>query len=163
MSVSSLYGNTIFGPIASSLLLPVPWKDEYPSSQEWADELELLLSFAKSQGQLSVVLPRIKTARANQRDEALNELRAAMFLQNRRFPIIQWEPPGAGSSVGEYLVGVPDPPNVFVELKSRGWESELSDEERLSGRTKLPKYIDGEGGAFENWKNLRDCIKSRKT
>ena len=68
-------GSRNFGPLASSLLSPLPWKDDYPSSQEWADELERLLSFADSQGQLKAFIPRIGTELANQRDEALNELR----------------------------------------------------------------------------------------
>lgn len=34
----------------------------------------------------------------------------------------------------------------------------MTQAERLAGRTKLPKYIDGDGGAYANWKGVRDCI-----
>lgn len=152
-----------FGPLTSTLLFPFPWKDDYPVRQEWADELERLLAFADSQVQIRTFLPRIRTDRANQRDEALNELRVATLLHTHGFPIVAWGPAGSGTMVGEYLVSGPERLNVFVEVKSRGWESELSREERLAGRTKLPKYIDGEGRSFANWRGIRECIASPKT
>lgn len=65
--------------------------------------------------------------------------------------------------VGEFSIMAPEGCSVFTEVKSRGWESELSDAERLAGRTKLPKYLDGEGGAFANWEKMRECIGSPKT
>jgi hypothetical protein len=34
----------------------------------------------------------------------------------------------------------------------------LTQAESLAGRTKLPKYIDSDGGAYANWKGVRDCI-----
>jgi hypothetical protein len=48
---------------------------------------------------------------------------------------------------------------VFTEVKSPGWEGELTQAERLAGRTKLPKYIEGDGGPFANWNGMRDCIR----
>ncbi|MGB8801409.1 MAG: hypothetical protein WCC97_12030 [Candidatus Acidiferrales bacterium] len=162
-NTSLMHGGTRFGTLTSTLLFPLPWKDDYPSCQEWADELECLLTFADSQGQRTAFLPRIKTNRANQRDEALNELRVAMPLQSNGFPIVAWSPAGLGAMVGEYLVRAPEPVNVFVEVKSPGWESELSHAERLAGRAQLPKHLDGEGGAFANWDGIRKCIKSSKT
>ena len=45
------------GPIASRLFSPVPWTDDYPASQEWADELETLLEFCDSHGQLARSFP----------------------------------------------------------------------------------------------------------
>jgi hypothetical protein len=49
--------------------------------------------------------------------------------------------------VGEYLIDTPEGQHVFVEVKSPGWEGELSDEERTAGRAKQPKYQQEEGGA----------------
>ena|ERR1039458_2672748 len=70
------------GPLTVNLLSPFPWKGGYPSSQAKADELERLLAFADSQGRLQNVpadfLSRLNTARTNQRDEALNELRVTI-------------------------------------------------------------------------------------
>jgi hypothetical protein len=162
-SARIVHGNIGLGPLTSNLLYPFPWKDDYPVWQEWADELERLLSFADSQGQMPAFLPRLKTDRRNQRDEALNELRVAFFLHRNGFPIVAWEPAGLRGKVGEYSVRVPEGITVFTEVKSPGWESGLDPAERLAGRTKLPKYIDGEGGAFANWEGVRKCIASSKT
>ena len=76
---------------------------------------------------------------------------------------MQWEPPGLNGKIGEYLIGAPEGDKVFIEVKSPGWESELSDEERRAGRNKQPKYRQGEGGAFGNWEALHKCIASPKT
>jgi len=162
-SARIVHGHIGLGPLTSNLLYPFPWKDDYPAWQEWADELERLLSFADSQGQMPAFLPRLKTDRRNQRDEALNELRVAFFLHRNGFPIVVWEPAGLRGKVGEYSVRVPEGITVFTEVKSPGWESELDSAERLAGRTKLPKYIDGDGGAFANWEGIRKCIASSKT
>jgi hypothetical protein len=147
------------GSIASKLFSPPWWTDYYPSSQAWADELELLLQFADSDRQIGNFLPRLNTPRRNQRDEALNELRIAYFLHGSGFPVVAWEPPGQGGKVGECSIRAPEGSTVFTEVKSPGWESELAQAERLAGRTKLPKYIDGDGGPYANWKGMRDCIR----
>ncbi len=76
---------------------------------------------------------------------------------------MQWEPPGLNGKVGEYLVGTPEGLCVFVEVKSPGWEGELSEDERLGGRTKQPKYDKAESFAVGNYKSLRRCIASEKT
>jgi hypothetical protein len=98
-----------------------------------------------------------------QRDEALEELRVAYWLHHNGFPIVQWEPPGFNDKVGEYLIGSPEGVEIFVEVKSPGWEGVLSDEKRRAGRTKQPKYINGEGGAFGNWQPVQRCVASENT
>jgi hypothetical protein len=146
------------GTYASNLFSPPLWTDDYPAGRKWADELEKLLAFADSQGQIEKYLPRLHTNRNNQRDEALNELRVAFYLHRSGFPITTWEPAGNHGRVGEYTILSPESVYIFTEVKSRGWESELTQAERLAGRTQLPKYIDGDGGAYANWKGVRDCI-----
>ena len=146
------------GSRAGGLFSPVPWTDDYPASQEWADELETLLEFCDSQGQLARFLPKLRIPRNKQRDATLSELRVALFLHRSGFPIAAWEPPGNNRKEGEYSVRTPEEGIVFTEVKSRGWESELTQEERLAGRTKQPKYIEDDGGAYANWKGMRDCI-----
>ncbi len=146
------------GPLTSNLLYPFPWKDDYPAWQEWADELERLLSFADFQGRMPAFLPRLKTNRKNQRDEALNELRVGSFLHRNGFPIVAWEPAGLRGKVGEYSVGAAEGSTIFTEVKSPGWESELGQAERLAGRMKLPKHINGECRPFANWEGIRKCV-----
>ena len=146
------------GPLSTKFFFLRPWTDAYPACQEWEDEFGRLLAFAEAQGQFSNYLPRLRTPRNNQRDEALNELRVAFFLHRSGFPIVAWEPPGQGGKVGEYTIQAQEGGKIFTEVKSRGWESELTQAERLAGRAKLPKYIDGDGGEFATWQGLRDCI-----
>jgi hypothetical protein len=95
------------GPLASNCFSPPRWTDEYPSSKKWSDELERLLAFADSQGQLQKFLPRLHTPRPNQRDEALSELRIAFFLHRNGFPIVVWEPSGLPLRCGAGLAASP--------------------------------------------------------
>ena len=120
------------------------------------------MSFADDQGRLRHFIPRLES-KNTQRDEALDELRVAYLLHHSHFPVVQWEPPGLNGKVGEYLIGTPEGQHVFVEVKSPGWEGELSDEERNAGRAKQPKHQQGEGGAFGNWQPLKRCIASSRT
>lgn len=132
------------------------WTDAYPSSIEWQQALDTLVLFADSQSCLSDFVPRIES-KNTQRDEAIEELRVAYLLHNSGFPISQWSPPGLNGKLGEYLVAAPEGQHVFVEVKSPGWEGELSDGDRKAGRTKEPKYRNGDGGAFGNW----DAVQKR--
>lgn len=102
-------------------------------------------------------------SKSPQRDEALDELRVAHFFHHSGFHITQWEPPGLNGKIGEYLVEAPEGQQIFVEVKSPGWEGELSDAQRQAGRTKLPKYRNYEGGAFGNWQPVQKCIASERT
>jgi hypothetical protein len=120
------------------------------------------LEYADSEGGLSHLVPRLES-KNEQRDEALQELRVAYWLHNWGFPVVEWEPPGLGGKVGEYLVSNTEKKHVFVEVKSPGWEGQLSDAERQAGRTKEPKHRDGDGGAVGNWIPLQKCIASEKT
>ena len=54
------------------------------------------------------------------------------------FAFMGWEPLGADSKRGEFLVGAPP---VFVEVKSPGWEDEIAKAERRdSPRLQEPEY-----------------------
>lgn len=151
----SATGISRLGPVARSMLTP-RWTDAYPAYPRASAELDTLLSFAVQQGQEKQFVARLQSKNA-QRDEALNELRVGHLLHHHGFPIKQWEPP-CPLGIGEYLVTSPEGQDVFIELKSPGWEGELTEEERKAGRTKLPKYLEGDGGAFGNWEPLRKCI-----
>jgi hypothetical protein len=124
--------------------------------------LDALLLFAGQQGQLSRFVPRLESKR-EQRDEAIEELRTAFLLDSIGFRIQQWDPPASNGKVGEYLISTPEKIVVFVELKSPGWEGQLSEEQRKTGRAKQPKYRHLEGGAVGNWIPVQKCIASENT
>lgn len=150
------------GPIASRLLSGRRWTDKYPAWPIFVDELERLLAFADAQGRLRDFAARLD-GRNGERDDALAEMRVAYFLARSGFPIVAWEPPGLGTMKGEYTVRSVEGVEVFTELKSPGWESEVGISQLLAGRAKQPKYRQGDGGAFANWQSARRCIASPKT
>jgi|SRR5208283_1113076 len=117
-------GARLLGPVARRLISPDRWTDQYPAWPASAKELDVLLLFADEQGRLAHFIPRLES-RNTQRDEALSELRVAYLLHHNQFPVVRWEPPGLNGKVGEYLIGTPEGQDVFVEVKSPGWEGEL--------------------------------------
>ncbi|HKC00360.1 MAG TPA: hypothetical protein VKD23_16370 [Terriglobales bacterium] len=157
-----LSGAQLLGPVARRLICPERWTDAYPAWESFAQELDALLEYADAEGGLHHLAPRLESKNA-QRDEALEELRVAYWLHNWRFPVVRWEPRGLGGKVGEYLISTPEKKRVFVEVKSPGWEGQLSNAERQAGRAKQPKYQNLEGGAVGNWIPLQKCIASAKT
>jgi hypothetical protein len=134
-----------------------PWK---PTGKRFVEaERACLSAFAESENRINHFVPRLNS-QMTQYHEALNELRVAFFFHRCGFPIIQWEPQGANGKVGEYVIRTPEGIDVFVEVKSPGWEGELGAEERKSGRTKLPKYGgSGGGGATAPYiGHLKGCV-----
>jgi hypothetical protein len=150
------------GPVARKLIDPCEWKDGYPGSPAHVRELDALLHFANQNGYLRRFVPNLE-ARDRQRDKCLNELRLAYFFRSLGFDITEWDPPGANGKKGEFNLAVPGEPSVFVEVKSRGWESELSEPQLKADLAKLSKYEVWKGGAVGNWKAVHRCISSDKT
>lgn len=150
------------GPVARKLLSPDAWTDGYPGPVAYVKELDVLLKFADEKGCLPRFVPNLE-ARNNQRDEALNELRLAYLLENLDFPVTQWDPPGLKGKVGEFLLNSPERTAIFTEIKSPGWESQLSPDEIKAGRAKQPKYIGRGVGKIGNWKAVHRCISSPRT
>ena len=76
------------GPLTRTVLDGAVWRDEseFPASQDWADEVERVLSFLESEGKFGTFLPRLQT-RETQRDGALAEARAAFFFRRNGFDI----------------------------------------------------------------------------
>jgi hypothetical protein len=138
------------------------WKDAFPSSQLFADEVEKILCYTLYQGQFEQYLGRLRGS-ANQRDAALAELRVAFFFHRNGFPISQWRPIGAknrdgNDTDGEYLLRGPMKVDVFTEVKNRGWESELTPEEKQAGRQHRPKYLSFDGRAVGQHQSIQGAI-----
>jgi hypothetical protein len=147
------------GPVARKLLNTDAWRGGYPGTVTYARELDALLHFADQHGHLNRFLPNLE-AIDRQRDKALNELRIAYLFHHLGFAIGRWEPLGANRKKGEFLMATPEGQSVFVELKSRGWESELTNAQKQAGLAKLTKYGVWRGGAVGNWKAVHECIKA---
>ena len=150
------------GPVARKLINPERWTGGYPGPPVYVRELDALLHFAYQNGYLGRFVPNLE-ARDRQRDKALNELRLAYLFKSLGFGISEWDPPGASGKRGEFMLSWPDESSVFVEIKSPGWESELSPAQRDAGLAKLSKYEVWKGGAVGNWQAVHRCISSEKT
>jgi len=119
----------------------------------------MLLTFAKKRGALNLFWPRLR-AKKQQRDEALNEIRVAYFLDLLGYSVVDWEPIDVGNRKLECTVAIPDQ-RLLVEVKSPGWEAELSEEQRAAGRANEPKYRENviEGGAAGPVQVIRKAAK----
>jgi hypothetical protein len=155
-------GATRLGQVARKLICPDKWTDGYPGPDAYVTELDVLLKFADERGCLYRFVPTLES-RDKQRDEAINELRLAYLLDSLGFTIVGWDPPGANGKKGQFTLESPEKVQIFTEIKSPGWESELSPKARAAGRTKEPKYKGLAGGAVGNWRPVHRCISSEKT
>ena len=145
------------GPLSQVVARDARWDDPYPAWQSYADELEKLCEFLVQARQFERYLPRLR-GRKKERNSALNEIRLAWHFQSADVPIISWEPRGQDECAGEFLLGLQSGQRIFVEVKGPTWEAELSQDERLAGRIRGPKYINGEGRAFDNSEWIRFAI-----
>jgi hypothetical protein len=136
------------------------WKEkEFPPNQEWKNEIEKWLLFIDGEKQLQRFLPRLNDSKSR-RDEALSEIRCAYGMKEiLGHSIIDWEAKtGMGGRDAEFIVRV-GTEEIFCEVKSPGWESELTQEERLSGRKNQPKYQNAEVRSVGPWIAVRHAIK----
>ena len=135
-------------------------KNAFPSSQVFCDEVERLLAFALAQDRFAAYLPRLR-GRWNQFESASAELRVAFYLHRNQFRVKKWEPPGARGvhGEGEFSVAGPSGVLVFVEVKSPGWEGEVSEEERRSGRLEQPKHLFCEARAVGPWWKVQRAVE----
>lgn len=131
----------------------VPWDAD--SSREY----ELWLEFLRDSGQLDRYIPRLTKARKAEASEAIDEAKAAYFLERIcGFRVCEWEPPGSDEKVGEFTIeagGVP----IFCEVKSPGWEREIVMlHGEYSPRLSQSKHQAGEAGSFDNTEDIREAV-----
>jgi hypothetical protein len=148
----------VLGPFTAKVVAAAEWSSRHlkcPSSEKWAEEFERVFAFANGQSQFVNYFSRL-TKSYSQFDSSLAELRIAYHLDQNGFPVVRWEPVAASGNAGEFVIraGASD---VFVEVKSPGWESELEPAEIAAGRARQPKYQD-QGGSVEPWKAIRFAI-----
>lgn len=152
--------NISFGKLTRLLVdkCATTWGDSYPAWPWYADECERLLSFIDARRQLERFWPRL-CSRPQQRDEALNEIRVAHFLDRCGYPVIGWEVTDAPPYNVEFEVSLGHGPNALVEVKSPGWEAELSEQELKEGRAKQEKYVGIEGRFSDPIGVIRRTVK----
>lgn len=147
------------GPVARKLIKTDKWTGDYPAWPAYSRELDELLHFANVDGYLVRSIRNLES-KDRQRDKALSELRLAYLFRHLGFEIPRWDPPGANGKTGEFTLNWLESPEVFVEIKSRGWESELTQAQIDAGMAQLLKYDVWKGGAVGNWQAVHACISS---
>lgn len=132
-------------------------KDSFPSCVEWENEINSWLEFIKTKNQLNRFIPRLNATKT-QRDEALAEIRAAYVVETKmNYHITDWERQTIGGRDVD-LVILNNSKEIYCEIKSPGWESELNHKEIEFGRTKLPKYIHAEARSVGPWQSIQYSI-----
>ena len=117
-------------------------EDEWPSDQLWADEAEQAFQHLECHDMFGSFLPRLR-GNLNQRNGAFAEARAAFWFRRNGFKITHWEPQ-VTNQPGDLEVRWPATTPIFVEVKQRTWQAELSQDERLGGRKDEPRYKNAE-------------------
>jgi hypothetical protein len=132
------------------------WKgvDGFPAPQIWADDVEEVLSFLQRENHLTEYFSAIQKAQsAKHRDARLAEVRAAFYLAQNGFQILQWEPLGEGRKAGEFLVSFDSFLPMFVEVKQPAWEGEFlplhqAEKNRLSAEERERRFSRIRKGKF---------------
>ena len=128
---------------------------EFPAGQAWADDTERILSFLQAQGVLDALLPRLL---AREWEGAYAEARVGYFFKCNAFRILKWEPLEVPDRPGDLDIQWKETEQIFVEVKGPGWEGELSDEERKTGRKNQPKYINAEARMLDTIGSIAKAI-----
>lgn len=128
-------------------------------NDSWKKEIDKWLVFIENKGELKRFIPRLTKMDNNKRDEALAEISSAYFLENElHFIVTGWEVPTKNNKNVDFVIER-KVNEIFCEVKSPGWEGELSKKELMGGRKDKRKYIPSECRFFGHWKNIRYAIK----
>lgn len=128
-------------------------------NDNWKKEINKWLVFIKNKGELKRFIPRLTKMDNSKRDEALAEISSAYLLENElNFIVTGWEVLTKNNKNVDFVIES-KVNKIFCEVKSPGWEGELSKKELMEGRKDQRKYIPSEWRSFGHWKNIRYAIK----
>ncbi|HZK11172.1 MAG TPA: hypothetical protein VFD10_02285 [Atribacterota bacterium] len=138
------------------------FEGNYKIGEEGKLETNNWLLFIKDKNQLDRYLPRLTRVTKAMREETLAEIASAYVMENLLgYTIVNWEEKTVGDYDVDFLIKE-ETEKIYCEVKSPGWESELTKKELKKGdqgRRGKPKYLSGEIRWFAHWKNIRHVIK----
>jgi len=147
--------------LLADILRVAVWKgqDDFPYDSLAQSEPEKWLSYMKKKGWVDSYFPRLTKMNINKRDEALAEICGAFFLEEKKgFVIKEREPEGANNKRGEFILSISEV-DIFCEVKSPGWESEIVKKEGVSSpRLQQGKYLSVEGRWGDDSESIRQVI-----
>jgi len=95
-------------------------------NDNWKKEINKWLVFIRNKGELKRFIPRLTKMNNSKRDEALAEISSAYLLENElNFVVIGWEVPTKNNKNVDFVIEE-KVNEIFCEVKSPGWEGELS-------------------------------------
>jgi hypothetical protein len=124
---------------------------------KWIPGINKWLEFINKKNELLRFKPRLNSKKP-QIFDALAEIQAAYVIENNtEYKVVEFEKKTVKDKDVDFLISN-NKTEIYCEVKSPGWEAELTQKERLEGRTKKPKYINAEARWVESWKNIQYAI-----
>lgn len=125
----------------------------------WKNEIEKWLLYVNNKGELDRFIPRLTKMDSRKINEALAEISSAYLLESiLNLQVIGWEVPTNSDKNVDFTIDL-NSEEVYCEVKSPSWTSELSKKEKLGIRKDQGKYIKNEARWFGHWVNIRYAIK----
>jgi hypothetical protein len=125
----------------------------------WKNEIEKWLSYINNKGELDRFLPRLTKMNSRKINEALAEISSAYLLESiLNLKVTDWDVPTICDQNVDFTIALYSK-EVYCEVKSPSWQSELSDKEKLGIRKAQGKYKRNEVRFFRHWRNIRYAIK----
>ncbi len=128
-------------------------------NDSWKNEIEKWLLYINNKGELDRFLPRLTKMNSRKINEALAEISSAYLLESiLNLKVTGWEVPTNSDKNVDFTIDL-NSEEVYCEVKSPSWQSELSKKEKLGIRKAQGKYIKNEVRFFGHWKNINYAIK----
>ena len=125
----------------------------------WKNEINKWLLFVKDKGELERFIPRLTKMDDIKRGEVLAEISSAYVIEKiLNYTIVRWEELTKNGKNVDFVLNAKSE-EIYCEVKSPSWQSELSKEEKIGVRKTQPKYKNHEVRTFAHWKNIRYAIK----
>lgn len=134
------------------------WSEQkhFPPCDEWKANIEKHLQFMQDKGWLTSIKQKLKSRTY---ESFLSEIFAAYFVEkNLGFEVTTWNPKTKDGRDVEFCIKDKADSDIFCEVKSPGWQGQLTNEEIQSGRAKQPKY-----STFGESRGTVPYMKIRKT
>lgn len=128
----------------------------FPPCDDWKDDIEKHLKFMQYKGWLTSIKPQLQSRNYG---SFLSEIFAAYFVEkDLGFGVTAWNPKTKEGRDVEFHIKDKAGSEIFCEVKSPGWQGQLTKEEIQSGRAKQPKY-----STFGESRVTAPYMKIRKT
>ncbi len=135
------------------------WSEQkhFPPCDEWKTYIEKHLQFMQDKHWLTSIKQELKSRNY---ESFLSEIFAAYFVEkNLGFEVTTWNPKTKDGRDVEFCIKDKADSDIFCEVKSPGWQGQLTNEEILSGRTKQPKYLTVESRGTAPYMKIRKTLE----